>query len=67
MFYGKTFTVWTGLKEQYVQQKLQVTEYLIVLPRERESMGVFDNSKVCVCVCVWGGGGGGLSPCSLQI
>ena len=46
-------------KEQYAQQKLRVTEYLIALPRERESMGVFDNSKVCVCVCVWGGGGGG--------
>ena len=41
-------------KEQYAQQKLRVTEYLIALPRERESMGVFDNSKVCV----WGGGGG---------
>ena len=41
-------------KEQYAQQKLRVTEYLIALPRERESMGVFDNSKVCVCV---GGGG----------
>ena len=52
-------------KEQYAQQKLRVTEYLIALPRERESMGVFDNSK-SVCVCV-GGGGGELSPCSLQI
>ena len=50
-------------KEQYAQQKLRVTEYLIALPRERESMGVFDNSKVCV----GGGGGGKLSPCSLQI
>ena len=49
-------------KEQYAQQKLRVTEYLIALPRERESMGVFDNSKVRVCVCVGGGGGGDFLP-----